>query len=89
MRIVKIEPAGIDDVFNMEVADTHDFAIETGVIAHNCYDEFRYVCMARPITPREKVTEQPWSPPPDDPLNQRTSEAEDIDDPYEYIKLFG
>lgn len=49
MRVKGIRPAGRADVFNMEVADTHDFAVNGGVIVHNCYDELRYVCMKNPI----------------------------------------
>lgn len=41
-------------VYNMEVDDTHDFAVEGGIIAHNCYDELRYVCMSNPIAPRPR-----------------------------------
>lgn len=55
MRVVSIRPAGVEDVYNMEVAETHDFAVGSGIIAHNCYDECRYVCMANPIAPRERV----------------------------------
>lgn len=69
MRVKKIEPAGYADVYNMEVEDTHDFAVGPGVVAHNCYDEWRYVCMSRPIEPRIKVMPGPWTPPPEDPLN--------------------
>jgi len=49
MRVKSIRPAGRADVFNMEVADTHDFAVNGGVIVHNCYDELRYVCMKNPV----------------------------------------
>lgn len=51
----------------MEVAETHDFVIQGGVISHNCADEWRYMCMSRPVAPilrEEKKT--PWA----DPLNQ-------------------
>ena len=33
------------------------------------YDEWRYVCMSRPIEPRFKVLPGPWTPPPEDPLD--------------------
>lgn len=49
MRIKSISYAGKADVYNMEVKDTHNFAVENGAIVHNCYDEFRYVCMEMPI----------------------------------------
>ena len=67
MKIRTIRRAGRADVFNMEVAETHDFVIQGGVISHNCADEWRYMCMSRPVAPilrEEKKT--PWA----DPLNQ-------------------
>lgn len=35
---------------------------------HN-YDEWRYVCMSRPIEPRINVEPEEWTPPPEDPLD--------------------
>lgn len=55
MGIIKVKSityAGKADVFNMEVEDTHNFVIQSGVIAHNCADEVRYFAMARPIKAR-------------------------------------
>lgn len=87
MRVRMIEPAGTADVYNMEVEDTHDFAVESGVIVHNCYDEWRYVCMSRPIAPRIKVDiDKEWSPPPDDPLNLYTDDG--YDDPFDMMINF-
>lgn len=51
VKVKSITYAGKADVFNMEVEDTHDFVIQGGVIAHNCPDEVRYMCMSRPIKP--------------------------------------
>lgn len=51
MKIKSIEYAGKEDVYNMEVDDTHDFVIQGGVVSHNCADETRYVFMSRPIAP--------------------------------------
>ena len=48
-RITKIEYAGKMDVYNMEVEDIHSFIINDGLVAHNCYDCFRYFAMACPI----------------------------------------
>lgn len=59
MRIKSIRYAGKADVYNMEVEDTHDFVIQGGVISHNCADETRYMCMARPIKPVEKKERKP------------------------------
>ena len=66
MKAVKVECVGEEDVYNMEVEGTHDFAIQGGVIAHNCADETRYFCMSRPIKPREKKINKPIE---DDPLD--------------------
>lgn len=51
LRIVAIRPLPPEDVYNMEVDDTHDFAVEGGIIVHNCYDSIRYGLMTRPWTP--------------------------------------
>jgi hypothetical protein len=40
------EPAGTADVYNLEVEDTHDFAVAGGIIVHNCGDDARYQVMA-------------------------------------------
>lgn len=58
MRVKSITYAGKSDVYNMEVEGTHDFAIENGIIAHNCYDESRYFLMTNPI----KSTRKPPKP---------------------------
>ena len=62
MKIKSITPAGTADVYNMEVEGTHDFAVESGIIAHNCYDEWRYVMMENPMNPPVKDVR-------DDPLD--------------------
>ena len=53
MRIRRITPAGRADVYNLEVERVHDFAVESGVIIHNCADETRYFAMTRPITAKD------------------------------------
>ena len=67
MKIRSITYAGKADVFNMEVEDTHNFVIQGGVIAHNCPDEVRYMCMSRPVTPIVPIKREPIVT---DPLNQ-------------------
>lgn len=57
MKVKSIKPAGYADVYNMEVEDTHDFIIQGGVIAHNCADDWRYLCMSRPVSPIIPVKE--------------------------------
>ena len=67
MKVKSIKPAGYADVYNMEVEDTHDFVIQGGVISHNCADEWRYMCMSRPIAPIKPVERKQIY---NDPLNQ-------------------
>ena len=66
MKIRSITYAGKADVYNLEVEDTHSFIIQGGVISHNCADEIRYMCMARPIAPKKKPVPKPVQ---DDPLD--------------------
>lgn len=40
--VAKIEIEPNEDVYNMEVMDTHNFAVNGGVIVHNCMDDTRY-----------------------------------------------
>ena len=42
--VAKIEIEPNEDVYNMEVIGTHNFAVNGGVIVHNCMDEIRYFC---------------------------------------------
>lgn len=42
MPIAKIETCGVEPVYNMEVDDNHNFAINGGLIVHNCMDDTRY-----------------------------------------------
>lgn len=62
--------------------------VDTNQEDHN-YDEWRYVCMARPIEPRINVQpeEVEWVPPPDDPLNMMTKEASD--DAFDIVRRYG
>lgn len=54
MKIVSITPAGKADVFNMEVEDTHNYVVNGGFVAHNCYDATRYFLMDHPMTATKK-----------------------------------
>ena len=42
--VAKIEIEPNEDVYNIEVMGTHNFAVNGGVIVHNCMDEIRYFC---------------------------------------------
>ena len=64
MKVNRITYAGKRDVYNMEVKDTHNYVVNGGIVAHNCYDEARYFCMARPMpvqgaVPRRKPQYDP------------------------------
>jgi len=66
MKVKAVRYSGKTDVYNMVVEDTHNFVIDGGVVSHNC-DSMRYMCMSRPVAPREIVVEKhPYY----DPLNQ-------------------
>ena len=43
-KVAKIEEVQNEDVYNMEVVGTHNFAVNGGVIVHNCMDDIRYFC---------------------------------------------
>lgn len=64
MKIESITSAGKADVFNMEVEDTHDYVVNGGFVAHNCYDATRYFFMDHPVTPVRKPPPvyRPYSP---------------------------
>ena len=42
VAVAKIEIEPNEDVYNMEVMGTHNFAVNGGVIVHNCMDDTRY-----------------------------------------------
>ena len=41
-KVAKIEEIHNEDVYNMEVMGTHNFAVNGGLIVHNCMDSIRY-----------------------------------------------
>ena len=44
VKVVGVELDGVEDVYNMEVLGTHNFAVNGGLIVHNCMDDIRYFC---------------------------------------------
>ena len=42
VSVDKVECEPNEDVYNMEVMGTHNFAVNGGVIVHNCMDDIRY-----------------------------------------------
>ena len=55
VRIKKIKKLPAEPVYNMEVEDTHCFAVNNGIIVHNCEDATRYLCKTL-MTPRRLAT---------------------------------
>lgn len=45
-KIISIERTQNEDVYNMEVENHHNFAVNGGFIVHNC-DSLRYFCIMR------------------------------------------
>lgn len=52
-RINSIRYLGEEDVFNIEVEDTHNFITAGGTVLHNC-DAVRYYCVSR-VLPAEAI----------------------------------
>lgn len=42
VKVASVKPCGMADVYNMEVETHHNFAINGGIIVHNCLDASRY-----------------------------------------------
>lgn len=57
--IKAIRKIGKADVYNMEVEDNHNFAIEGGLIVHNCMDACRYFVKTMGII--KKARRQPYN----------------------------
>lgn len=52
VRVKDIYSAGRADTYCLVADATHAFAVQGGIVVSNCYDEFRYACMSRPVRPR-------------------------------------
>ena len=49
-KVLKITHLKNEDVYNMEVKKHHNFAVNGGLIVHNCMDCLRYICQEIPYT---------------------------------------
>ena len=49
-KICNIRKAGFEPVYNVEVKNVHNFAINGGLIVHNC-DALRYFCSSWTFAP--------------------------------------
>lgn len=52
VKIAEIKECGEESVYNMEVDDNHNFAINGGLVVHNCADALRYLCKTKRIVKR-------------------------------------
>lgn len=66
-RLLSVKKAGRADVYNMEVDDYHNYAIDGGLIVHNC-ESLRYALMSRPSRskPPKIIKPKPYDPLSDD-----------------------
>lgn len=44
VRVHSVKRVGIQPVYNMEVREHHNFAVNGGYVVHNCIDAVRYAC---------------------------------------------
>lgn len=62
VNILSIEEAGYEDVYNMEVEDNHNFAVNGGLIVHNCMDDIRYFAYTIMRYRRNNQRKLSWNP---------------------------
>ena len=43
----------------MEVAETHSFIVNGGIVSHNCFDEMKYCFMDHPLPTAPKPKAKP------------------------------
>ena len=60
-NFIRTIPTLLYSATDVEDVDTH--------MEDHAYDEWRYICQARKISPRINVEPEEWSPPPEDPLD--------------------
>lgn len=53
-----VEEDGNEDVYNMEVAGTHCFSVNCGIIVHNCMDSLRYFVKTKQIMKQKRMIEK-------------------------------
>lgn len=54
-KVLKITKIANEDVYNMEVENYHNFAVNGGLIVHNCMDCLRYICQEVPYDALDKT----------------------------------
>lgn len=58
VKVVEVADAGYHDVYCLVADKYHAFAVEGGIIVHNCYDECKSFFMSRPLIPRQQKPEE-------------------------------
>lgn len=61
-RVTSIHAVGCEDVYNMEVEDNHNFAVNGGLIVHNCMDDLRYFVYTVLRYRKDNVKRLSWMP---------------------------
>lgn len=54
-KVMKIEFDGYEDVYNIEVENHHNFAVNGGFIVHNCMDSMRYALLNQHTKSQAKI----------------------------------
>jgi len=83
VKIKSIKPCGLEDVYNMEVKEHHNFSICGGLIVHNSLDEMRYYIMSKPELKEQEIgtaTPRYISPAPHDHSYQNGKHWSEIED---------
>ena len=62
VNILSIEEIGYEDVHNMEVEDNHNFAVNGGLVVHNCMDDLRYFVYTVLRYRKDNVKRLSWMP---------------------------
>lgn len=54
VKVTGVRKLPSEAVYNMEVADNHNFAVNGGLIVHNCMDAVRYMVNTMGITRQKR-----------------------------------
>lgn len=61
-KVTSVHAVGYEDVYNMEVEDNHNFAVNSGLIVHNCMDDIRYFAYTIMRYRRNNQRKLSWNP---------------------------
>ena len=61
VKVTGVHPDGVEDVYNMEVEDTHCFAVNGGLIVHNCMDSTRYFVQTMNLVRKKEQYRPLWN----------------------------